>query len=303
MKERVTLDKRLEELQKQYESVKIPDTLDSLVTQTISQHRAKKVSLWKKWGMASAAAVTLLTVGLNISPVMAKSLAGLPVLGEVVEVLTWKTYTVDHGNMTAEIDVPAIQSEKQQGVAAELNEKYKEEAAALYDQFVHEMKAMEQAGVNGHYGIYSDYDVITDTQQLLTIRRTITETAASAYETNKYDTIDKTNEVLITLPSLFKNDQYMATISHYIMEQMQSEMRETDMNSIYWVEGAGIPNEELTERFTTIKPDQSFFINASGKLVIAFDEYEVAPGYMGTPTFEIPSELLTDLLVSNAYIH
>lgn len=37
-------------------------------------------------------------------------------------------------------------------------------------------------------------------------------------------------------------------------------------------------------------------LNASGKLVIVFDEYEVAPGYMGAVSFEIPTEILKDIL-------
>ncbi|MDU5177028.1 RsiV family protein, partial [Clostridium sp.] len=39
-----------------------------------------------------------------------------------------------------------------------------------------------------------------------------------------------------------------------------------------------------------------------GKLVISFDKYEVAPGYMGVVEFVIPTEILSDSLVSNEYI-
>ncbi|MFU1793173.1 hypothetical protein ACM1RC_04840 [Paenibacillus azoreducens] len=33
-----------------------------------------------------------------------------------------------------------------------------------------------------------------------------------------------------------------------------------------------------------------------------FDEYEVSPGYMGVVEFIIPTPVITDALVSNAYI-
>jgi hypothetical protein len=36
--------------------------------------------------------------------------------------------------------------------------------------------------------------------------------------------------------------------------------------------------------------------------VISFNKYEVAPGYIGTPKFEIPTEAITDILVGNEYI-
>ncbi len=33
-------------------------------------------------------------------------------------------------------------------------------------------------------------------------------------------------------------------------------------------------------------------MNENGELVIVFSEYEVAPGYMGTVSFTIPSDVL-----------
>ena len=41
---------------------------------------------------------------------------------------------------------------------------------------------------------------------------------------------------------------------------------------------------------------RDFYINDENQLVIVFDEYEVAPGSMGTPEFVIPTELLNGLL-------
>ena len=65
---------------------------------------------------------------------------------------------------------------------------------------------------------------------------------------------------------------------------------------------AGLIDEQQVDLFTTIKADQNFYITEEGKLVIVFDEYEVAPGYMGIVEFEIPTEVLADILVSNEYI-
>ncbi|MER2115170.1 MAG: RsiV family protein, partial [Solibacillus isronensis] len=47
---------------------------------------------------------------------------------------------------------------------------------------------------------------------------------------------------------------------------------------------------------------QNFYITEDGKLVLSFDEYEIAPGFMGLVTVEIPTKLLQDMLVSNIYI-
>ncbi len=55
--------------------------------------------------------------------------------------------------------------------------------------------------------------------------------------------------------------------------------------------------------YLSSKADQNFYITQQGKLVIVFDEYEVAPGFMGIVEFEILTALLADVLVSNEYIH
>ena len=154
---------------------------------------------------------------------------------------------------------------------------------------------MKKAG-GGHLGIDTGYEVKTDTDQLLSIARYEVNTVGSSSTTMKYDTIDKQNSILITLPSLFKDDKYVDAISSYVVGEMERQM-DADEDVSYFL------NSEFFEDFETIQADQSFYITADNKLVISFDKYEVAPGYMGVVTFEIPSEILSDLLVSDTYIN
>lgn len=298
------MDKRLEQLEKQYESIQIPAQLDDMVRATILQHKQKK-HVWRKWGLGSVAAVAIFTACINVSPVMAKSLSEVPVLGNVVDVLTWRTYTVEKDQYSAHITVPEIGLSEGDQISATLNEKYRQEAEALYEQFMNDMKDMEAVGEGGHLGVDSGYEVMTDTDQLLAISRYTVNTVASSSTVIQYDTIDKHNQLLLTLPSLFKNDQYIEIINTYVKEQMIAQMKESNLDKVYWVADSGLPEDEimLIDPFTSISPEQSFYITAEGELVIAFDKYEVAPGYMGNPTFEIPSELLQNVLVSNEYIH
>ncbi|MCR8658769.1 anti-sigma-V factor rsiV [Paenibacillus endoradicis] len=296
------MDKQLEQLEKEYTSVQIPEQLDDIVRTSISKHRRKKHN-GRKWGLGSVAAAVLFTTCLNVSPVMAKSLSDIPVIGNVVSVLTWKTYTVDKDKYSANITVPEIENIGSDQITATLNEKYKQEAEALYEQFKNDMKDMEAIEGGGHLGVDSGYEIITDTDQLLTISRYTVETVGSSSTVIQYDTIDKQNELLLTLPSLFKNDQYVQIITDNVKEQMRQQMKETNNDKYYWVAGAGIPDDELFGEFITIDAEQGFYITEEGKLVVAFDKYDVAPGYMGNPTFEIPSEILQDVLVSDQYIH
>ena len=77
-----------------------------------------------------------------------------------------------------------------------------------------------------------------------------------------------------------------------IRRQMQMQMEE-DPTCTYWVD-----NEIEDWNFEAIAPDQHFYFNDAGNLVLVFDKYTVAPGYMGTPEFEIQRELFADILKS-----
>lgn len=131
---------------------------------------------------------------------------------------------------------------------------------------------------------------------MISIRRDIEKTQASSYTQSRYITIDKKNEAVLTLKSLFKDDRYIKVISENIKEQMKKQMKE-DPNKIYWVE-----DDDMTEPFKAIRADQNFYITDKHKLVISFDEYEAAPGYMGVTEFTIPTSVISKLLVGDRYI-
>ena len=40
--------------------------------------------------------------------------------------------------------------------------------------------------------------------------------------------------------------------------------------------------------FTSIAPDQPFYLNQAGSPVVFFEKYAIAPGYMGQLEFEVP---------------
>ncbi len=113
---------------------------------------------------------------------------------------------------------------------------------------------------------------------------------------NQYDTIDKKHEVLVTLPSLFKDKSYIKVISENIKQQMKDQMKHEE-GKIYWL------TEEDMDPFKEIAENQSFYITKDHKLRIVFDKYKVAPGYMGNIEFEIPTDVISNLLVGRRYIH
>jgi hypothetical protein len=293
--------KKLNQMKEDYMGVQIPDELEFRVKSTIKQarkdmKRKEKQGMIKKASIAVAASVTLITVGLNASPALANSLSDIPIVGGIVQVLTFREYKVDEATYNADIKIPEIHGLENEELQKSLNEKYLIESKELYEQFMEDVKELEEIG-GGHLGIDNGYIVKTDTDKILSIGRYVVNTAASSSTIFQYDTIDKEKQILITLPSLFKDDSYIDIISDNIKSQMKEQMK-LDENKIYWVEG----EESDSEVFEKISKDQSFYINPEGKLVIAFDKYEVAPGYMGTPEFIIPTEILSTILVGDEYI-
>lgn len=297
-------NKNLDQLKKEYMDEPIPMELEFVVKKTLKDIEVNGMnskSNFKRTRVAAAsivASVAILTVGVNSSPAIAATLSNIPVVGSLVKVLTFREYTVNEDKYNADIKVPSIQGLENKALENSLNEKYLTENKNLYEDFLADMEDLKQKG-GGNLGVDSGYILKTDTDRLLSVGRYVVNTVGSSSTTMKYDTIDKKNEILITLPSLFKDDSYVDIISENIKKQM-IEQNKADNNKFYWVEG--IEQQATMEMFNKILNEQNFYINTEGKLVISFDKYEVAPGYMGVVEFVIPTEILSDSLVSNEYI-
>ncbi|MCM3132858.1 anti-sigma-V factor rsiV [Paenibacillus polysaccharolyticus] len=293
------MDDKLNRMKQEYESIPIPEELNEMVNRTIASRRTKIKAM--PWLVSAAAACILLSVGVNASPAFAKALSEVPVLGQIVKVITIREYAEENENTDVHLKTPGIAGTGNPELEQSLNTKYLEENKKLYESFKNDVAQLEKSG-GGHLGLESGYEVVNDTDQLLTLSRYVVESAGSSAESRKYDTIDKVNHIVLTLPSLFSDDRYIQVISDNIKEQMRQQMK-NDSSKIYWVDQPGsktdMPKEEL---FRSIAKDQNFYINQDGKLVISFNEYDVAPGSMGVVEFTIPTEAIQYLLVSNEYV-
>lgn len=288
--------KKLDKLKKDYNDTEIPPELEDVVNASIQKAKAsqKKRPIVKQWTIGVAAAAALFIGSINMSPSFAQAMANVPVLGAFVNVLTAQQLTVDKETYQADISTPAIEGLADKELQATLNNKYIEENKALFEQFEQDVAKMEESG-DGHLGVMAGYEIKTDTDQLLSIARYEVNIVGSSSTIMTYDTIDKQNSILLTLPSLFKDESYVDTISSYILDEMLQQMT-TDENITYFLK------DELQEGFEKIRLDQDFYITADNKLVISFQKYEVSPGFMGTVTFEIPTDILVGHLVSDTYI-
>ncbi|MBU5331457.1 DUF3298 and DUF4163 domain-containing protein [Anaerocolumna aminovalerica] len=288
--------KKLYDLKNDYLKVQIPDELEFLVKKSIMKKeknmKRKRKFLTCTASVAAAAAVFVGTI--NISPVAAQAMSNVPVLKDLVKVVTFREYHYEDDSHELDIKVPQINGLENSELEDILNDNYIKENEQLYKEFMEQIGNEDNLNEK-YFALYTDYEVKTNTDNLLVVANHKTEIAASGYETVHYNNIDKQNKLLITLPSLFKDDSYIELISENIKSQMKEQMK-ADEDKSYFLEN------DMTNSFTSIKEDQNFYINSDGKLIISFDEYEVAPGYMGIVEFTIPTNVLQDVLESNYYI-
>ncbi len=292
----------IDQLKNDYMNIVIPEELDFAVRKSLMEgkkimNRQKYLNIFKTTAATAAVIAAVFTVSINTSEALALTLSEIPVINKIVRVLTFREYKIKEDTYDADIKTPSIEGLENKELESRLNEKYMEENKLLYEQFTLDMEKMK-ANNGGHLGVDSGYVVKTDTDKILSVGRYVVNTVGSSSTTFQYDTIDKENEILITLPSLFKDESYIDVISENIKEQML-ELHEADEYNVYWVEGIEDSSMAL---FNKISSNQSFYINSENKLVISFDKYEVAPGYMGVLEFEIPSDILGDVLISDEYI-
>ena len=298
-------DKKLEEMRQDYENIKIPAELRQRVEAGIRQakeetkmkKRSKVIVYTGRVAGGVAAAMVMITVMANSGAAIAHAMAKIPVIGAIAEVVTFREYesTDNNNNMEADIKIPEVSVKNEDGMVNEettqkINKSIQEYTDEIIAQYEADVKAAGEG--EGHMNVELDYSVITDSDRLFSIRFDQLLVMASGTQMVKIYHIDKQTGEMIGLDGLFKDGaDYITVLSENIKEQMKERMA-ADESLVYWVD-----NEDMSEwNFESIKEDNTFYVNENGKLTIVFDEYEVAPGYMGSVEFEIPTEIIQDLV-------
>ena len=247
---------------------------------------------WLKKTMYSAAAIAAsFVLMVNCIPSLAYAASDVPILGDIVRVVTFGRFEVQEDNYEANITTPKIEGLLNKDLENKLNKELKDNANTIIAAFESDIKKMSDmyGDKNFHLSVTADYEVKTDNEDILAVNFYFTTIEASAVTANRFYNIDKKSGTLITLDSLFKKDaDYVTPISNYILSEMKKQ--NDDGTGFYFLDG------EEEQRFTKIRNDQHFYINNAGNIVICFDEYEVAAGAQGCPEFEIPKEIIKDIL-------
>lgn len=288
----------MQKWKEEYENIKAPEEMRERIEASVERARRQKLKERRKtvriWGgMAAALAIVLILP--NTSSSVAAAMQQIPVLGELFKVVTIREYQVDEERYKADVKVPEVvpestgdpaeETSQAQKTAEEINFDIQKVTDELIEEFKQNMEEFEE----GYQDLYIDSEVLTDDDRWFSLDLVLYQGAGSGYERHRHYTIDKTTGKRPTLQDFYGED-YVKRISDEIKEQMRSRMAE-DENVIYWLDYEDVPEWN----FEAISEEQDFYVNADGHVVICFDEYEVAPGYMGCVEFELSDEGLRNI--------
>jgi hypothetical protein len=280
---------KINKLKQRYNDVSIPNRLNDVVNDAINSKKTYKQK-HTKW-IVAAASLCVVVGSININPVFADNLEKIPVIGDLVKIINFSNYEVKENGYEASIKVPNIQGLENKELEYKLNKEFEEEGKRLYNNYLEEIKLLNESNEKGHKEAKSWYEVQTDNDDILSLVIYNYEAQGSSNTTRKFYNIDKNNQTVLTLEGMFKNDDYINVISENIKQQMREQMK-SDKNKYYLLDDKMNPETN----FKSIKKDQQFYINKNGDIVISFDKYEVAPGYMGVVEFVIPKEVIKPLV-------
>ena len=232
----------------------------------------------------------------NTSAEVAMAMEKIPLIGNLVEVVTFRDYEYASEDKNADIQIPELKPGEAgadgqahgnlEQAAGEINAEIQQIADELQAEFEERLEG------EGYLDVTVTSEVLTATEEYFTLKLLCYESQASGYQLNYYYTVDLTTGQRLALSELFmEGTDYITPISENIKEQMRTKMAEDEMN-MYWLD------DEIEElNFTAIKADQSFYIDENNNIVISFNEGDVAPMYMGVVEFTIPNEVISDIRV------
>ena len=284
-------DRKIKKIAKK-ENVKAPSEYFKNINGVLSNLEDKKEEtkinpMWK-YALNTVMAISIISFIIlpNISPNIAYAMEEIPIIGKIVKVVTIRNYFEKYGNSEIELEIPNIKNHDNSESDAnnDINEDVERLSKKIMDDFMKNKNPKQYSSIN------VKTDVIRNTENLFTLKLTTTEVSASSDTKYKYYHIDKKEDKIVKLSDLFINDEYKTIFKDEIRKQMIERMK-NDPNITYWLD-----NEKEEWSFLNISDNTNFNFSKNGNIIIIFDKYEVGPGSVGAPEFEIPKNLYEQYL-------
>lgn len=275
------------------EQTNIPDSVKNRIEQTLADLPEKKpvikqIRILPRIAASAACFIFIILFLLpNVSVTYAQALEPIPVIGDIVRVVTIRNYFYSDDKHEMDMEVPKIEGDND--AAENINQDIAKLTETLVEQFYEDV---ELIGDEGHSSIYLDYETVTNTDTWFTLKIRVREAAGSSNTYYRFYHIDKRTNEIVKLGDLAKDNSFYDVLVKEIKRQMKLQM-ENDSSVVYWLDDSIIGKD-----FVSLTENHNFYWNDNGDLVIIFDKYEVCPGAMGTPEFVIDKGVFRDVLKS-----
>lgn len=287
-------EKRIADMKQEYDTYPVPREALERVKAGIAQAEREENSMKNKvyrfvktTGIGAVAAMAAITLLANSGENVANAMEKIPVIGAIANVVTFREYHDSNNGFEANIEVPKITDEntENQTTLDVVNKSIEEYAQELIEMYEKDLQASEG---EGHYKLDSSYEVLRDDEKYLSIRINSVLVMAGGNEFVKIFNVDKETGAVLTLKDLYgATENYQTVISDNIREQMKTRMAEDEMLTYF------IYSEDEPFGFKEVTEENNYYLNENDELVIVFDEYDVAPGFMGVVEFTIPQDVIS----------
>lgn len=279
------MNESLNRARARYQSTELPPELSFAVASALrkgERRRACRRAIRRSLGGGLAACLCFCLL-VNGSPAFAAALADVPVLGQLARIVTVESYQINDRDHLIDVRLPALTDTGDTDLEQRINTEIRKSIDQVLDEAEERAREAREAFVEtGGKAedfmpiiIDVDYEVKCSNGQYLSFVITKTQTLASAYTEYYLYNLDLTTGTELTLPDLLGPDWREQCDEAVRNGIAQSELE----GGVFFAPGEG--------GFETVSDDQKFFLNADGDVVLLFEKYELAPGYMGAQEFTV----------------
>lgn len=289
---------KLETMKERYDQITIPEELNIRIQQEIQNSRIQQEEkrrnkfkrLIRNIEVTAAVVCILFTAALNTSPVFAKEMGQLPVIGELIQIVTFRSYETEKDDIAVSVEIPTLEmiaedtgillDDINQEILIRCNQ-YADEAVRHAEEY--KVAYLETGGTLEEWAehnikIIVDYEIKQHNNDYLSFVVRSTENWTNANSESKYYNMDLRTRKMITLKDML-GDDYIELTNESIQKQIAE--RQKSGETFFTAEEGG---------FTGISEDVKFYINGYNRPVIVFEKYDIAPGSSGEIEFEIIKE-------------
>lgn len=226
------------QLKKSYDTSQMPEKEVIKMKEKMNQAKAEKKNKHNKtiitriW-VGAAAAIAAFVILPNTSPSVAYAMEQNPLLGNLIEVVTFRDYQYSSDRNNADVNVPKLVPETvastekttEDPVGENLKKSTDEinaEIEKISDSLIAEFK--QNMNNEGYQDIMIKHEVINTTDDYFTLKLMCYQAAGSGYEMDYYYTIDLKTGERLALKDLFKEgSDYITPISENIKSRCAAD--------------------------------------------------------------------------------